>query len=155
MCIRDSAFPSREFAGEVKAVGSRVDAATRSIRVRAVMPNPDGILKPGLLMRVELLKNPRDALVIPEESLVPLGDRQSVLLIEAGEGNTVVRREIRIGARRAGEVEVLAGLSKGDQVISHGTLKVRPGQKVSIAAVDDGSTPYDQLLQSLEQSDAP
>jgi membrane fusion protein (multidrug efflux system) len=149
------AFPSREFAGEVKAVGSRVDAATRSIRVRAVMPNPDGILKPGLLMRVELLKNPRDALVIPEESLVPLGDRQSVLLIEAGEGNTVVRREIRIGARRAGEVEVLAGLSKGDQVISHGTLKVRPGQKVSIAAVDDGSTPYDQLLQSLEQSDAP
>ena len=149
------AFPSREFTGEVKAVGSRVDAATRSIRVRAVMPNPDGILKPGLLMRVELLKNPRDALVIPEESLVPLGDRQSVLLIEAGEGNTVVRREIRIGARRAGEVEVLAGLSEGDQVISHGTLKVRPGQKVSIAAVDDGSTPYDQLLQSLEQSDAP
>ncbi len=149
------AFPGREFAGEVKAVGSRVDPATRSIRVRAIMPNPDGILKPGLLMRVELLKNPRDALVIPEESLVPLGDRQSVLLVEAGEGNTVVRREIRIGARRAGEVEVLAGLNAGDRVISHGTLKVRPGQKVSIAAVDDGTTPYDQLLQSLEERSAP
>ena len=52
-------------------------------------------------------------------------------------------------------MEVLAGLNAGDRVISHGTLKVRPGQKVSIAAVDDGTTPYDQLLQSLEERSAP
>jgi membrane fusion protein (multidrug efflux system) len=149
------AFPGRVFAGEVKAVGSRVDPATRSIRVRAVLPNPERILKPGLLMQVELLKNPRDALVIPEEALVPLGDRQSVLLVDTANGNTVVRRAIRIGARRPGEVEVLDGLAAGERVISHGTLKVRPGQQVSIAAVDDGSTPYDQLLQSLGDSDAP
>jgi membrane fusion protein (multidrug efflux system) len=143
------AFPGRVFTGEVKAIGSRIDPATRSIRVRAVLPNPDRVLKPGLLMQVELLKNPRDALVIPEEALVPLGDRQSVLLVDTANGNAVVRREIRIGARRPGEVEVLDGLTVGDRVISHGTLKVRPGQQVSIAAVDDGSTPYDQLLQSL------
>jgi len=149
------AFPGQVFSGEVRAVGSRVDPATRSVRVRALLPNPERILKPGLLMRVELLKNPREALVIPEEALVPLGEKQSVLLVDDARDNTVERREIRIGARRAGEVEVLAGLAAGERVISHGTLKVRPGQQVSIAAVDDGSTPYDQLLQSFADSKAP
>jgi membrane fusion protein (multidrug efflux system) len=149
------AFPGHLFTGEVKAVGSRVDPATRSIRVRAELPNPERLLKPGLLMQVELLKNPRDTLVIPEEALLPLGDRQYVLLIDVDNGNTVVRREISIGARRPGEVEVLDGLAPGDRVVSHGTLIVRPGQQVSIAAVDDGSTTYDQLLQSLEDSNTP
>ena len=149
------AFPGRVFTGEVKAVGSRVDPATRSIRVRAELPNPERILKPGLLMQVGLLKNPRDTLVIPEEALLPLGDRQYVLLIDVDNGNTVVRREISIGARRPGEVEVLDGLAAGDRVVSHGTLIVRPGQQVSIAAVDDGSTSYDQLLRSLEDSNTP
>jgi len=93
--------------------------------------------------------------VIPEEALLPLGDRQYVLLIDVDNGNTVVRREISIGARRPGEVEVLDGLAAGDRVVSHGTLIVRPGQQVSIAAVDDGSTTYDQLLRSLEDSNTP
>lgn len=149
------AFPGQVFDGEVRAVGSRVDPATRSVRVRALLPNPERTLKPGLLMHVELLKNPREALVIPEEALVPLGEKQSVLLVDAARDSTVERREIRIGARRAGDVEVLAGLAAGERVISHGTLKVRPGQQVSIAAVDDGSTPYAQLLQSLAESKAP
>jgi membrane fusion protein (multidrug efflux system) len=149
------AYPGRRFDGKVKAIGSRIDPATRSIRVRAVLANPGRILKPGLLMQVELLKNPRDALVIPEEALVPLGENQSVLLVDTGAGNTVVRRDIRIGARRPGEVEVLEGLAAGERVISHGTLKVRPGQQVSIVAIDDGSTPYDQLLQSLGTSSGP
>jgi membrane fusion protein (multidrug efflux system) len=151
---RAHAFPGRSFEGKVKAVGSRVDPATRSIRVRAVLPNPDRALKPGLLMRVELLKNPRDALVIPEEALLPVGDRQAVLVVDGEQGNTVVRREIRIGARRPGEVEVLEGLAAGERVVSHGTLKVRPGQQVRIAAVDDGSTPYAELLQSLDDGSA-
>jgi membrane fusion protein (multidrug efflux system) len=105
-------------------------------------------------MRVELLKNPRDALVIPEEALLPVGDRQAVLVVDGEQGNTVVRREIRIGARRPGEVEVLEGLAAGERVVSHGTLKVRPGQQVRIAAVDDGSTPYAELLQSLDDGSA-
>lgn len=148
------AFPGRAFEGEVKALGSRVDPATRSIRVRAVIPNPERALKPGLLMQLELLSNPRDALVIPEEALMPLGDRQFVLLVDAANANTVIRREISIGGRRPGEVEVLAGLAAGDRVISHGTLKVKPGQQVTIAAVDDGSMPYGELLRSLDTPDS-
>lgn len=144
------AYENRDFEGEVKAVDSRVDPATRSVRVRAVLPNPERVLKPGMLMRVELLKQPRDALMVPEEALLPLGDRQYVLLVDRDAGNKVVRREVTIGGRRPGEVEILAGLQPGEQVITHGTLKVRAGEQVAIGAVDDGSRPIQELLQSLD-----
>lgn len=142
------AYAGRRFEGTVKAVDSRVDTATRAIRVRAVLPNTDRILKPGMLMQVQLLKTPRQAIVIPEEALMPLGDRQFVLLVDPADGNKVVRREIRIGGRRPGEVEVVSGLKAGEQVITHGTLKVRPGQQVVIGAVDDGSRSLHELLES-------
>jgi membrane fusion protein (multidrug efflux system) len=142
------AYPGRRFEGSVKAVDSRVDTATRAIRVRAVLPNAEQILKPGMLMQVQLLKTPRQAIVIPEEALMPLGDRQFVLLVDPADGNKVVRREVHIGGRRPGEVEVVSGLTAGEQVITHGTLKVRPGQQVVIGAVDDGSRPLHELLES-------
>jgi membrane fusion protein (multidrug efflux system) len=143
------AYQGRRFEGEIKAVDSRVDPATRAIRVRALLPNPERILKPGMLMQVELLKQPRETILIPEEALLPLGERQYVLLVDKADGNTVVRREVSIGGRRPGEVEIIAGLQPGDQVITHGTLKVRPGDRVVIGAVDDGSQPLHELLESF------
>lgn len=143
------AYEGRSFEGQVKAVDSRVDPATRSIRVRAVLPNPEQLLKPGMLIQVELLQQPRRAIVIPEEALLPLGDRQFVLLVDRADGNKVVRREVTIGGRRPGEVEITNGLQPSELVITHGTLKVRPGQQVTISAVDDGSRPLQSLLKSL------
>ena len=144
------AYEGRRFEGEVKAVDSRVDPATRSVRVRAMLPNADRVLKPGMLMQVELLKQPRDALMVPEEALLPLGDRQYVLLVDRDDGDKVVRREVTIGGRRPGEVEIVAGLQAGEQVITHGTLKVRPGEQVVIGTVDDGSRKLPELLKSLD-----
>jgi membrane fusion protein (multidrug efflux system) len=142
------AYAGRSFKGEVKAIDSRVDPATRAVRVRALLPNPERLLKPGMLMRVELLQQPREAVVIPEEALLPQGDRQFVLLVDRSDGNRVVRREISIGGRRPGEVEVVDGLEPGEQVITHGSLKVRPGDQVRVGAVDDGSRPLHELLDS-------
>jgi len=142
------AYGEREFKGEVKSIDSRVDPVTRSVMVRAMLPNPDRALKPGMLMQVELLKDPRQALVIPEEALVPQGDKQYVLVVNEAEGNKVVRREVRIGARRPGEVEVLQGLSAGEKVITDGTIKVRPGQQVAVRAVSDGSQSLREVLDS-------
>lgn len=146
---RARAYGDQPFLGEVKAVDSRVDPATRAVRVRAVLPNPERILKPGMLMQVELLKQPREAVMVPEEALLPLGDRQYVLLVDKADGNKVVRREVTIGGRRPGEVEIVAGLRAGEPVITHGTLKVRPGEQVIIGAVDDGSRPLSELLESF------
>ncbi len=150
------AYGEREFKGEVKSIDSRVDPVTRSVMVRAMLPNPDRALKPGMLMQVELLKNPRQALVIPEDALVPQGDKQYVLVVNEADGNKVVRREVRIGARRPGEVEVLHGLAQGEKVITDGTIKVRPDQPVAVRAVSDGSRSLREVLDSTPKNkDAP
>ena len=150
---RARAYPGRVFEGEVKSIGSRVDPATRSVVVRAVLANDDRALKPGMLMRVELHKNPRDALVIPEEALVPGGGKQFVYLVDEAGGNRVVRREVQIGGRRAGEVEILDGLAGGDKVITDGTLKVSPGRVVSIRALDDGRRALREMLESAQPAE--
>jgi membrane fusion protein (multidrug efflux system) len=141
------AFAGRSFTGTIKAVDSRIDPVTRSIRVRALLPNPDRLLRPGMLMYVELLKDPRMALVIPEESLVPLGEQQFVYIVTPD--NSIERRELRIGGRRPGLVEVVEGLADGEQVVTHGHLRIRPGQTVTITAIDDGSSTLPELLRAL------
>jgi membrane fusion protein (multidrug efflux system) len=121
------AFPGRSFAGKVASIDSRVDMTTRSVIVRALLANDDGALKPGMFLNVSLANDERDALVIPEEALTPEAEKQYVYVVEDGKAR---RREIRIGGRRPGAVEVLAGLSAGDQVIVEGTQKVRDGAPV-------------------------
>ncbi|WP_296806688.1 efflux RND transporter periplasmic adaptor subunit [Thiocapsa sp.] len=135
---RAAAYGDRTFEGVVRGVDSRVDPVTRSLQVRALIPNPERTLKPGLLMRVELLVDPRDALVVPEAAILHQGQNHFVqLVVDGDEGLTSERREVRIGARKPGQVEVREGLVQGDRVIVHGHLKVRPGQPVEILSTDD------------------
>jgi len=141
------AFAGRTFSGSVKAVDSRIDPVTRSIRVRAMLPNPEHLLKPGMLVHVVLQKDPRTTLVIPEESLIPLGEQQFVYIIDTD--GTVEKRELRIGGRRPGLVEVVEGLTAGEQVVTHGHLRIQPGQLVTVIAVDDGSRTLPDLLRTL------
>lgn len=141
------AFGERSFTGTVSAMDSRIDPVTRSIRVRALLSNPEHLLRPGLLMQVTLQKDPRTALVIPEESLIPLGERQFVYVVNATDA--IEKRELRIGGRRPGLVEVVDGLAAGDRVVTHGHLRIRPGQVVNIIAVDDGSRTLPELLRAL------
>lgn len=134
------AYGSREFRGEVRSVDSRVDPVTRSIVARAEIPNPDQALRPGMLMTVTLLKNPRDALVVPESAILSSGRKSYALRIDPAAGNKVERREVAIGARRTGEVEVLAGLAAGDLVVVHGAQRVRDGQVVQILPAEAAAT---------------
>jgi membrane fusion protein, multidrug efflux system len=141
------AYGERRFEGMVRAIGSRVDPVTRTVTARVLIANDDRLLKPGLLMRVTLQKNPREALVIPEEALMPLGRDQFVYVVTGdGDALTAERRQVTIGSRRPGDVEVLDGLAEGDLVVTHGTLRVRPGGAIAIKAVDDGTQPIEELL---------
>jgi membrane fusion protein (multidrug efflux system) len=130
LSIRASApaFPGRSFAGKVSSIDSRVDMATRSVIVRALLANEDGALKPGMFLNVSLANDERQALVIPEEALSPEAERQFVYVVADGK---VSRREVHIGGRQPGTVEVLAGLSAGERVIVEGTQKVRDGASVN------------------------
>lgn len=147
------AHGEREFIGEIRSIDSRVDPVTRSVLVRVLLPNQERLLKPGMLMQASLRKDPRKALVIPEAALMPAGREQFVLVAVPDAGShKVERRQIRIGSRRPGEVEILQGLSEGDLVITHGTLRVRPGQQVEVRAIDDGVLPLADLLEKPKKA---
>jgi membrane fusion protein (multidrug efflux system) len=121
------AFPGRSFTGKVGSIDSRVDVNTRSVTVRALLANEDGALKPGMFLNVSLSKDEREAMVIPEEALTPDAERQYVFVVSEGKA---IRREVRIGSRRPGSVEVLAGLTPGEDVVVEGTQKIRDGVPV-------------------------
>lgn len=141
------AFPERRFEGTVSSIGSRIDPTTRSITARALIDNPERLLKPGLLMSIELLKNPRNVLVVPEEALIPSGRETHVLVVDrSSEQTTAQRRQVQTGTRRPGDVEIVDGLKAGEFVVTHGTLRARPGQPVEVIAIDTGDEPLDRLL---------
>lgn len=150
------AYGEREFTGEVRSVDSRVDPVTRSVVVRVLLPNPGRVLKPGMLMQVTLQKDPRRALVVPEAALMPEGREQFVLLaVPDGAGHKVEKRRVRIGVRRPGEAEVLEGLSAGEQVVTHGTLRVRPGDPVEVRAVNDARRSLADVLGASPEAGVP
>ena len=135
------AFPGRSFAGKVASIDSRVDVNTRSVTVRALLANEDGALRPGMFLNVALAKDERETLIIPEEALTPEAERQFVFVVADGKAR---RREVRIGGRSPGNVEILAGLDAGDRVVVEGTQKVRDGAPVTaidreVEAVADAS----------------
>lgn len=138
---RAQAYGDRVFEGVVRGVDSRVDPVTRSIQVRALIPNPERTLKPGLLMQVVLLVDPHDALVVPEAAILHQGRDHFVQVVVEGEKDlTSERRQVRIGTRKPGLVEVREGLAEGDRVIVHGHLKARPGQPIEIQSTADDPT---------------
>lgn len=125
------AFPGREFNARVTGIDSRVDIATRAIMVRADIDNSEGLIRPGMLMRVALKQDASEVLVIPELAIQQIGSRTFVFTIDA-EGKAI-GRDVRVGGRRGGEVVVLEGLQPGDSVIVEGTSKLRDGQKIALA----------------------
>ena len=125
-----SAYGNETFTGTVVAVDSRIDPTTRSVTVRAEIDNQDLRLRPGMLMVVDLIKDRRESLVIPEAALQPQTDKQFVSIVRADD--TVEQAEVTIGIRRSGYVEILSGVSEGDIVVREGHQDLRPGTRVEI-----------------------
>jgi membrane fusion protein (multidrug efflux system) len=128
--IKVDAYPDETFEGKVYAIDPRLDVAGRSLLVRALLPNKDQRLRPGLFARVTvLLQLKEDALSVPEQAIVPQGDSQYVFRIINGKAALT---KVVIGTRREGRVEIVDGLSVGDEVVTAGQLKIRDGSAVSI-----------------------
>ncbi len=127
VAARSVAFPDREFTGQVVSIDSRVDPTTRSVTARAALPNSDGLLKPGMFLTVRLREKRTPVVMIPEHALVPEEGRQFVYVVKDDQAH---KREISIGRRKPGKVEVTAGLAAGELVIVEGTQKVRDGTPV-------------------------
>ena len=117
--------------GKAYAVNPLIDAAGRSVVIRAVVRNADTTLRPGMFARVRLItRDEKQALVVPEQAIVPQGDEQYVFRVVDGK---VARVKVDIGQRRDAKVEILKGLGPGDVVVTAGQLKLREGMPVTIA----------------------
>lgn len=122
-------YPDRRFVGRVDSIDTRLDPVARSVQVRAVVPNPDALLKPGMFLTVDLQRNRGDLLVAPEEAIVPERGRQYVFAVEDG---AAVLKEVTLGRRVPGLVEIVSGVSPGETIITEGTHKVRDGMPVEV-----------------------
>ncbi|WP_243479366.1 efflux RND transporter periplasmic adaptor subunit [Orrella daihaiensis] len=126
--LQVDARPGQLFTGKVYAISPLIEQGGRSILVRARVDNTDGLLRPGMFARVQLITDESMAVVVPEASLSASGQTQYVYRVSEGQAERVA---IQIGERRAGMVEVLQGLEPGDQVVVAGLQRMRPGAAVS------------------------
>lgn len=123
------AYPGQIFPGRVYAIDPRLAEDTRSIGLRARVPNDQGQLRPGLFARVRLVIAERpEAVLVSEQAVVPQADQLFVYVIEDGKA---VLRPVQLGLRQGGRVEVVSGVRPGEVVITAGAQKIGPGAPVT------------------------
>jgi membrane fusion protein (multidrug efflux system) len=114
---------SRVFVGEVYALEPRINEETRTLKLRALADNSNGVLIPGQFVKVDLvLGSKADALLIPTQAVIPGQRGQTVYIVRSGKAKEVA---IETGTRTNVSIEVLSGLQPGDTVITTGILQLR------------------------------
>lgn len=133
-----SAYPGETFAGRVASVGTRVDPTTRSVTIRALIDNGEYRLRPGMFMTIKVVRAEAEALMVPERAIVPEDTRHYLYVVEDGIAR---KREVVVGRRRPGEVEIVEGVIPTDQIVVDGTLDVRDGLPVRQAEMAETRSP--------------
>lgn len=134
-----TAWQGRSFEGTVSNVGSRVDPTSRAFSVRADFANPEHMLRPGMLLEIELERAERQALLVPEIAVVQVGRESFVYRVTPD--STVEQVPVTIGSRAVGMAEILSGIQPGDRIVVDGTGKLRHGSAIVEAAdADSGGT---------------
>ncbi len=124
--------------GYIESTDNRLNAATGSLVLRLVFPNPDGALLPGLFARVRIpISAPQRTLLISERAIGTDQSQKFVLAVDAG--NTVVYRAVKVGGTIDGKRVVRDGLTAGEQVVVNGLQRVRPGMTVAPERVADAT----------------
>ncbi|MDV6316801.1 efflux RND transporter periplasmic adaptor subunit [Idiomarina sp. HP20-50] len=127
---RSRAYPGELFVGRISSIDSRIDPVTRSVQVRAKIDNNDERLRPGMLLQITLLRSIDDALLLPEKALIPIQNRQYVYVLTPD--NRARQKEVTIGRRKPGIVEITDGIKPGEKVIIEGIVRLRDGVPVSV-----------------------
>ncbi len=148
---KTAAYPNQSFFGTIDNISPLVDPLSRSLTVRAKLPNDGRKLRPGMLMSVRIVSETRTGLAVPETALVAQGDQNFVFVVDK-EG--IARRTaIDIGLRSKGMVEVKSGISLGAKIVADGTVKVRddspvkavlPGKKSKEVSADNALKKSDE-----------
>lgn len=146
------------FKGKIFSIDNQIDESTRSIKVRAILDNPNHELKQGLLITVVVRADVRKSLVLSEAALVPMGSNNFVFVLQPNKDTRVSpwvaeKRQIQIGQRYKGLVEVVGGLKEGEKVVTHGLQKIHVGQALNIMAEqsNDADKKKESLAELLQQ----
>jgi len=124
-----SAYGDRRFEGKVTSIDSRIDAVGRAFKVRATIPNADLALPAGMFMQVTLELQNRLTVVVPEQAVVPQAGKSFIFVVADGAAK---RREVVIGMRAPGSVEIAEGLKPGEMVVTSGLQRLRDGSPVQV-----------------------
>jgi len=136
------ALKDKEFTGTIYAIAPSVNARGHNITVRATVPNPDSLLRPGLFARIQVITNiDNTALMIPEEAIIPQNNSFFVMKVVAGK---VEMTPVQLGIRRDGEVNIVSGLAIDEVIITAGQIKLFPGMPVTPIFVDGSSAQTEQ-----------
>lgn len=128
--MRVDAVPDRPFTGKIFAIDPVVDINGRAMRLRASIPNPDLILKPGLFARLAITVDQRqNAMVVPEMAVVPDGIGKMVYVAENGKAKRV---PVELGKRLPGKVEIVSGLTPKMKIITAGQMRLRDGSPIAV-----------------------
>ena len=146
LTIRVDAYPNDTFTGRIYALEPSVDDKTRTVVVRAQIPNQHGKLRPGMFARVNVLLGTRpNAILVPEQAIWPQGRDPFVFKVVDGK---VALTKVELGVRRPGEVEVVKGLGPTDMIVTDGQMKLKDGAPVTVlppppppAATANGTPP--------------
>jgi len=142
IAIRLDAYPGEEFRGRIYAVEPVVDEQTRTILMRARIPNKGNKLKPGMFVRVAVtLANRPNAIIVPEQAIWPQGQDNFVFRVVDGKAALT---KIQIGNRQPGRVEIIQGLNATDTVVTEGQIKLRDGAPVMVMGAPAAAAPAGQ-----------
>lgn len=123
-----SAWPDQSFRGVLETLDSRVSNDTQNIKARVIIPNPDGQLRPGMLLNVELSLPPQKMTLIPAQSVEYAGEQRFVYRLEPND--KVKRVPVVLGDTHGEEVWVTEGLKVGDRIVVEGLVNLRDGVSV-------------------------
>ena len=124
----NTAYKEKVFIGKISSIDARIDSVTRTLKVRAEIPNADHKLRAGMLLNLQVVRNVEQILQVPESAVIPIEDEHFIFIVEA---DKAIKKKLEIGRRHRGFVEVVAGVEIGTEVVIEGALKLRDGTAVN------------------------
>jgi membrane fusion protein (multidrug efflux system) len=131
VAVTADALPQDSFTATISALNPSIDVNGRALQVRALLDNAALKLRPGLLVRITVKGTPRRAVLVPEAAIVQQGEASLIYVVTNGK---VKETKIRTGKRQDGSVEIMSGITAGDEVVTAGAARLSDGAAVEVVS---------------------